>query len=147
MMLKYSALVVNKDPDIPLKVDPNFKTPELFLNKKQVNLQKMTTAKVKLDILAEKSKEKFKKKLEDEKEKMEKLKELIEYDEYEKAQRLAAEKEKQRNAIKRLEKINKEIEKKQMKDYKDHLYEVELKEQQNLMKQIEIEKAQYKQMR
>ena len=49
-------LVVNKDPDIPLKVEVDFNTTELYAAKKAENLNKMGRAKDKLEEMMEKNK-------------------------------------------------------------------------------------------
>lgn len=72
----------------------------------------MTSAKIKLENLAEKGKVRLQNKIKEDKNKVVKLKEFLEYDEYERNQRLLAEKNKSINATKKLEKIDKEIEKK-----------------------------------
>jgi hypothetical protein len=83
MTLNKSELVVNKNPDIALKVVLDYKKPTLFEHKKQENLDKMSKAMVKLDGRAESEKVRFEKRLNQEKKKRDKLQELIEIEEYE----------------------------------------------------------------
>eukprot|EP00347_Sterkiella_histriomuscorum_P021779 403332796 len=119
--INLSALVVNQEPDIPLKRTLQYKTPDLFVQRKNEHLDKLTSAKQKLEDQADIQKQDFEKKIKEQKNKQEKLKELIEFDEYERNMRLQQARDKEFKAKKKLEKIDKEIEKKQIQDYKDYL--------------------------
>eukprot|EP00347_Sterkiella_histriomuscorum_P008122 403346291 len=121
--LNLSELIVNKMPDIPLKVEVNFKNPEMFLTKKVQNLEKMSQAMSKLDYLAENDKHKFEIKLQDRREKVMKLKEQFEIEEYERQLRIQKQRDKQQNAIKLVEKQQKNLEKIAFTDYKMYMEE------------------------
>ena len=99
LMHNPNELVVNQVPKIPLKVSLDHKNPELFLNQKILNLDKMTQAMVKLDNMADESKNKFEFKLKERRKKVMKLKELIEMEDFEREKRIFNEKERQKNAI------------------------------------------------
>ncbi|CDW83567.1 UNKNOWN [Stylonychia lemnae] len=138
LKLNLSALIVNQQPDIPLKIQLGFKTPDLFTQQKQQNLEKMTSAKSKLEVLAEKDKVRFEKKIKNEKQKLDKLQEFLEYDEYERNLRIQNYKKKQQNAIKKLEKIDKDIEKKQYQDYKEYLSQRQKQQSRMLLEQQQL---------
>ncbi len=52
-------LVVNKEPDIPLKVALSGKKPEVFVKRRLDYIKKLETVKERLDHLAEEGKDKF----------------------------------------------------------------------------------------
>ena len=54
--LNLSALVVNKAPDVALKLKLDHKTPNLFLKMKDIHLEKVTKAKSRLENQAEREK-------------------------------------------------------------------------------------------
>ena len=61
--MNISDLVVNKEPDVPLKVDLSFNVPELYLNRKAEYLDKMNAAKEKLEDIMNVSKVAYERKL------------------------------------------------------------------------------------
>lgn len=81
--LSNTELVVNKEPDTPLKVNVDYNTPSVYIQMKIDNLEKMTAAMERLENIAEEDKVNFEEKLKKRKKKVMKLKELIAVEEYE----------------------------------------------------------------
>ena len=101
----------------------------------------------KLDGLADNERARFEQKLQQEKKRQDKLRELIEIEKYEWQQRFAAEKAKRQRALRKVDKTDKEIEKKQLLDYKQYLrqrkeLEAEQQRQFQHLTKLELHEAQ-----
>ncbi|CDW72262.1 UNKNOWN [Stylonychia lemnae] len=144
--LENKELVVNKEPDIPLKVNLDFKNPELFINQKIVNLEKMTSAMVKLDTMADDDKERFENKLKERRRKVMKLKELLNEEEFERERRIQKEKERQKNALLSVERQQQNMEKKAYQDYQEYLKQRMQLQKEKEKQEHELSKIKFKEM-
>lgn len=80
-VINKSELVVNQEPDIPLKVELRPKSPHLYKKKRIEHNQKLSNTKKVLEILMEKEKDHYEMKLKKQKDKLKKIMENEEYDE------------------------------------------------------------------